>query len=259
MVFLFFFLLAPLRLALRRGVPRLWCSQPKKAEHLSALPSRGQVAGGETAMEFGKQKRSIPDSIAIHGVTVVTSVSYSSGAGLEKNRSRGLFKQQLSLVPHCPWGRGAGRGWIPAPAPSSAWCLEDSPTSCCRARGLCAPSACSWQGLQSAAGSAESSTVRSPMEQTYNLLWNCSWGWLLESHFTSFCSWVIAAGCSVTSSTCCTAAPFSITLQVLGCSALSPAGLGWEWGFGVKRKARFYCPWSACCSAPLCGVLGRCV
>lgn len=110
-------------------------------------------------MEFGKQKRSIPDSIAIHGVTVVTSVSYSSGAGLEKNRSRGVFKQQLSLVPHCPWGRGAGRGWIPAPAPSSAWCLEDSPTSCRRARGLCAPSACSWQGLQSAAGSAECSRV----------------------------------------------------------------------------------------------------
>lgn len=245
--FSFFFLLAPLRLALHRGVPRLWCSQPKKAEHLSALPSRGQVAGGETAMEFGKQKRSIPDSIAIHGVTVVTSVSYSSGAGLEKNRSRGVFKQQLSLVPHCPWH------------PVLHGALRTAPRPAAGHGGLCAPSARSWQGLWSAAGSAESSTVRSPMEQTYNLLWNCSWGWLLESHFTSFCSWVIAAGCSVTSSTCCTAAPFSITLQVLGCSALSPAGLGWEWGFGVKRKARFYCPWSACCSAPLCGVLGRCV
>lgn len=123
--FSFFFLLAPLRLALRRGVPRLWCSQPKKAEHLSALPSRGQVAGGETAMEFGKQKRSIPDSIAIHGVTVVTSVSYSSGAGLEKNRSRGLFKQQLSLVPHCPWHpvlHGALRT-APRPAAGHGGCV----------------------------------------------------------------------------------------------------------------------------------------
>lgn len=175
-------------------------------------------------------------------------MSCSSESGLEKkHQSRRVSEQHPSLVSHCPEVLAGDRSEPWHPVLHGA--LRTTPCPAAGHRGCMFPLLTAGKVCREQHGAVVYGTELQP---ALELLLGTTGLFILFS-------WVIAAGCSVIASTCCTAAPFSITLQLLGCSASSLSGLGWEQRFWVKRRMWLSRLWSAHCSSLLCGVLGRCM